>query len=607
LLDKGDHGRRNASGVGTNIVDNGPPICDHLFVATRGGKVHVAVTRRHYKGKVYETTLLRRSYREDGKVKSETVGNLSHLPAPTIDLIRASLAGEQFVRADSLEIERSLPHGHVVAVLGLLRQLGLETVLDRQRSRSRDLVVGMICARVLRPASKLATTRLWGQSTLAEMLAVADATEDELYGAMDWVLERQERIEKMLAGRHLVDGGLVLYDLSSSYLEGRHCPLAALGYSRDRKKGTLQIEYGLLTDGEGRPVAIEVFAGNTADPATVATQVDKLKRRFGLDQVVLVGDRGMLTSARIEDLRAVGGIEWISSLRSPQIRALVESGSLQLGLFDERNLAEISDPAFPGERLVVCKNPLLASERARKREDLLTATEEKLAPIVAAVEEGRLRGIAAIALRVGRVLDKHKVGKHFALDIGDDRLAVQRKHAEIAAEAALDGIYVIRTSVSAERLDDAAVVRAYKLLVREERAFRSLKSVDLQIRPIHHWTEPRVRAHVLLCMLAYYVQWHLERAWAPLLFRDEERPFQMDPVAPAQRSEEALRKAHTRQLPDGTPAHNLRTLLAELGTLTRNRMRWPGAPADVAVEVVATATPLQQRALSLLGLSAGRL
>jgi hypothetical protein len=573
-----------------------------MFVATRGGTIHVARTSRRYKDRVYESYLLRRTYREGGKVKNETVGNISHLPPHLIELVRRGLAGEQFLPASELVLERSLPHGNVVAVLGTLRRLGLDLLLDRSSSRQRDLCVGMIVARLLAPGSKLATSRGWGQSTLGAVLGIEDADEDELYAAMDWLLERQERIERRLAQRHLEEGGIVLYDLSSSYLEGRHCPLAKLGYSRDRKKGTLQIEYGLLTDAEGRPVAIEVFAGNTGDPATVATQVDKLKRRFGLDQVVLVGDRGMLTSARIEDLRAVGGIAWISSLRSPQIRALVESGSLQLGLFDERNLAEIRDPAFPGERLVVCKNPLLAQERARKREDLIAATEEKLAPIVAAVEEGRLRGTAAIALRVGRVLDKHKVGKHFALDIGDDRLVVQRKQAEIAAEAALDGIYVIRTSVSAEQLDEAAVVRAYKLLVHEERAFRTLKSVDIQLRPIHHWSETRVRAHALLCMLGYYLQWHLERAWAPLLFRDEDRPFQADPVAPAQRSAQALRKASTQRLEDGSVAHSFRTLLAELATLTRNRQA-PATAPEAAFEVVATPTPLQARALALLDLT----
>ncbi len=572
-------------------------------MATRGGKVHVSVTRRHYKDKVYETTLLRRSYREGGHVKTETVGNLSHLPAETIDVIRRSLAGEQLIPAASLVVQRSLPHGSVVAVLGLLRSLGLETALDRIRSRQRDLIVGLIAQRVLRPATKLATTRLWPQTTLASVLGIEDATDDEVYSALDWLVERQDGVERALARRHLQDGALVLYDLSSSTVEGQHCPLARIGYSRDGKQGTRQIEYGLVTDREGRPVAIEVFAGNTGDPSTVATQVEKIRSRFGLRDVVLVGDRGMLTSARIEALKEVGGIGWISSLRSPQIRALVDSGALQLGLFDLRDLAEITDPAFPGERLVVCKNPLLAVERARKREALLVATEAALAPVVEAVRSGRLVGAGPIGLRVGRVLGRHKVGKHFDLNITDTSLSVPRLLSQIAAEAALDGIYVVRTSVSADKLDAPEVVRTYKRLAVVERAFRAFKSVDLQVRPIHHWTEPRVRAHIFLCMLAYYVQWHLERAWAPLLFRDEERPIPADPVAPAQRSAAATRKASTQRLDDGTPTHSLRTLLAEMATLTRNRIVPEGLGDGAGYDVVATPTPLQARALDLLQLN----
>jgi len=571
-------------------------------VSTRGGAVHVATTRRHYKGRVYETHLLRRSYREGGKVKSETVGNISHLPGELIDLVRRGLAGERFLPADGLELRRSLPHGAVVAVLGTLRALGLDALLEARRSRERDLVVGMIAARLLAPSSKLATTRRWTQSTLAASLGIGDASEDELYGALDWLLERQDRIERRLAARHLEPGGLVLYDLSSSYVEGRHCPLARLGYSRDGKRGTLQIEYGLITDPEGRPIAVEVVPGNTGDPATVPAAVEKLQLRFGLERVVLVGDRGMLTSAQIETLR-VRGLDWISALRGPAIRGLVEGGTLQLGLFDERNLAEITSPDFPGERLVVCRNPLLAAERARKREDLLRATEALLAPIIARVGAGSLRGADKIGLAVGRVIDRHKVAKHLELRIGDDRLEVVRKDEAIAAEAALDGLYVLRTSVAAERLAAPAVVRAYKLLVRVERAFRSFKAVDLAIRPIHHYSEDRVRAHILLCMLAYYVQWHLERAWAPLLFRDEERPEPIDPVAPARRSAEALRKAHTHELPDGTAVHSFRTLLADLATLTRDRLVPAGAPDEAAFEIVATPTPLQARALALLGLT----
>jgi len=578
------------------------PACDTPWVRKRGGAVHVATTRRHYKGKTYETHLLRRSYREKGKVRTETLGNISHLPAELIELVRRGLRGERFLPADELEIRRSLPHGHVVAVLGLLRALGLERIIDPRRSRQRDLVVAMIVARLIAPGSKLATTRRWTQSTLASTLGVADATPDELYGAMDWLLGRQDRIERALAARHLEAGGLVLYDLSSSYVEGRHCPLAKRGYSRDGKPGTLQVEYGLVTDAEGRPVAVEVVPGDTGDPATVAAAIDALKRRFGLIDVALVGDRGMLTSARIEVLRAEG-IGWISALRSPAIRALVDAGTLQLGLFDERGLAEIESPEFPGERLVVCRNPLLAAERARKREDLLVATEARLAPIVARVEAGTLRGADRIGLAVGRVIDRHKMAKHLALDIADDRLVVSRRADAIATEAALDGIYVLRTSLGAERLEAPDVVRAYKLLVRVERGFRSLKAPDLAVRPIHHWTEDRVRAHVLLCMLAYYVQWHLERAWAPLLFRDEERPEPADPVAPAERSEAALAKARSQRLPDGTAVHSLRTLLAELATLTRNRVVPAGAPDEAAFDIVAIPTALQARALSLLDLT----
>jgi hypothetical protein len=571
-------------------------------VRKRGGAVHVATTRRHYKGKTYETHLLRRSVREGKHVRTETLGNISHLPAELIELVRRGLAGERFLPADGFEIRRSLPHGAVVAVLGTLRALDLERLLDARPSRRRDLVVAMIAARLLAPGSKLATTRRWTRSTLADTLGVADADEDELYGAMDWLLARQERIEAGLAKRHLAPGGLVLYDLTSTSLEGRHCPLARRGYSRDGRPGMRQVEYGLVTDAEGRPVAVEVVPGDTADPATVPAVIERLRDRFGLDDVVLVGDRGMLTSARIAGLREAG-LGWISSLRAPAIRRLADDGTLQLGLFDERGLAEVSDPAYPDERLVVCRNPLLAEERARKRSELLAATEAKLVAIVARVAAGRLRGADRIGLAVGKVIDRYRVAKHFALDIGDDHLVVTRKHEAIAAEAALDGLYVLRTSVPAERLAAPDVVRAYKRLSRVERAFRGLKAVDLAVRPIHHHTEPRVRAHILLCTLAYYVQWHLERAWAPLLFRDEARPELDDPVAPAQRSAGALAKAHSGRLPDGTPAHSFATLLAELATLTRNHVVPVGAPDAAAFDIVAIPTPLQARALSLLGLT----
>jgi len=577
-------------------------IDDDAGVSTRGGAVHVATTRRHYKDRVYETHLLRRSYREGGKVKTETVGNLSHLPPELIDLVRRGLAGERFLPASGMEIRRSVPHGHVAAVLGTLRSLGVERLIEPRRSRARDLVVGMLVARLIAPASKLATARGLGATTLGDLLGIGDASEDELYGALDWLGERQARIEARLAARHLVPGGLVYYDLSSSYLEGSHCPLARLGYSRDGKKGTLQIEYGLLADPDGRPVAVAVVPGNTGDPATVPATVDTLRTRFGLERIVLVGDRGMLTSARIETVRAAG-FDWISALRGPAIRTLAGDGALQLGLFDERNLAEISHPDFPGERLIVCRNPALAAERARKRIELLAATEAALARVVARVEAGTLRGAARIGLALGRVVDRFKMAKHFELEIGDDHLVVTRREQAIAAEAALDGLYVLRTSVPAERLDAPSVVRSYKRLSRVERAFRGFKAADLAIRPIRHWTEDRVRAHVFLCMLAYYVQWHLERAWAPLLFRDEEPADLPDPVAPAARSEAALAKARSHELADGTPAHSFKTLLAELATLTRNLVVPAGAPDEAAFEIIATPTPLQARAFALLGLS----
>lgn len=568
----------------------------------RIGPVHVATTRRHYKDRVYETHLLRRTYREGGKVRNETVGNLSHLPRPVIELVRRALAGARFVALDEWQLGPGIAHGHVAAVLGLMRRLGLPGLLDPAPSRQRDLALALIAARLLEPLSKLATSRLWGQSTLGAELGVGDADADECYAAMDWLLARQDRIERRLARRHLQAGALVLYDLSSSYVEGRHCPLAHLGYSRDGKRGTLQIEYGLIADGEGRPIAVEVFAGNTADPATVASAVDTLKRRFKLERLVLVGDRGMLTSTRLGEL-AQRGVDWITALRAPQIQALLAAGDLQLGLFDERNLAEISSPAYPGERLVVCRNPLLAEERARKRLDLLAATEAKLAPIVERVAAGRLRGKDRIGLAVGRVIDRHKVGKHFRVEITDHELRIERRQEQITAEAALDGIYVLRTSVAPTRLDPPEIVRAYKRLAKVERAFRSLKAIDLGVRPIRHWAPDRVRAHVFLCMLAYYVEWHLEQAWAPLLFNDEEPPVLSDPVAPARRSPAALRKARTQHLEDGSPVHSLRTLLKELATLTRNRILLPGMPEEASFEKLATATPLQARALALLGLT----
>jgi len=575
-------------------------------MASRDGAVHVATTRRVYKGKTYESHLLRRSYREGGKVLHETVGNLSHLPAETIDLIRRSLRGEHFVAAEErLEIVRSLPHGHVAAVLGALRASGLDKLLDRRASRERDLAIAMITARVLDPRSKLATTRAWTQSTLAGELQVGDADEDALYGAMDWLLERQARIEKGLAKRHLGEGSLVLYDLTSTYFEGHCCPLAKLGYSRDGKRGLAQIVFGLLTDAQGCPLAIEVFAGNTGDPSTVASQVKKLRKRFGLQSVVLVGDRGMLTAARIREDLAPAGLSWITALRAPAIAALRNAGSLQLSLFDEKDLGEITDPAYPGERLVVCRNPLLAEERSRKRDELLAATERDLERIRAQIAAGKLRAEKAIGLRVGRVIDRFKMAKHFVLHIEPGRFGFERNAEQIAQEAALDGFYVLRTNVPETQLDTAAVVRSYKSLSQVERAFRSLKTLDLHVRPIHHRTEARVRAHVFLCMLAFYVQWHMQRAWAPMLFADELPPARKgtSPVSPAKRSAAAAHKAHAKRRPDGQPAHSFRTLLGELATLVRNRIRPVGADDTAAFDQTTIPTPLQREALDRLGIT----
>ncbi|MGH7765612.1 MAG: IS1634 family transposase [Candidatus Dormibacteraceae bacterium] len=559
--------------------------------------------RRTVQGREYVSHLLRRSYREGDKVKSQTVGNLTALPPAAIEAVRAILRGEQVGLLDqAFEIERSLPHGDVLAVLGQLRQLGLDKMLGARPRRERELCLAMIASRILEPGSKLATVRSFEHSTLASKLDLEDADEDELYAAMDWLLERQSVVETALAKRHLSEGGLVLYDLTSVYLEGSKCELAKRGYSRDGKRGLPQIEFGLITDREGRPVAVDVFEGNMADPSTVAAQVDKLKNRFGIAEVVLVGDRGMLTSARIEALKAVGGIGWISALRSNQIDALVNSGDLQLGIFDERNLAEISSTKFPGERLVVCKNPALAKDRARKREELLLATEVELDKVVAAGTAGRLKSKDETGLRVGKIIGRYKVGKHFKLDITDHSFGYQRDVDGIASEAALDGIYVIRSSVAPGKLDSEALVRSYKLLAGVERAFKTMKSVDLQVRPVHHRLADRVRAHIFICMLAYYVRWHLERAWAPLLFRDEDKPVTNDVVAPARRSASALAKARTQRLTDGTEVYSFRSLLAELATLTKNTVRLPNSTATF--DKLANPTHLQNRALQLLGLTA---
>jgi hypothetical protein len=464
--------------------------------------------------------------------------------------------------------------------------------------RQRDLALALIVARACRPGSKLATVRWWADTTLAADLGVEDADTDDVYAAMDWLVDRQPAIQAQLAARHLTAGGLVLYDVSGSWVEGRTCPLAAHGYSRDGKRGKAQIVYGLVTDADGRPVAVNVFPGNTADPTAFAATVDTVVGRLGLDRVVMVGDRGMITAARIDDLKARGGIDWITALRAPSIHKLARDGALQLSLFDEANLAEISTDDFPGERLVVCRNPALADERARKRYELLAATDAELDKVVAAVAAGRLKDAGKIGLRVGRVINHYKMAKHYTLDIADGRLAYHHDRDAIDAEAALDGVYVLRTSVSAETLDAPAVVTAYKRLAGVERAFRSLKTVDLDIRPIHHRLEDRVKGHVLICMLAAYLVWHLRRAWAPLCFTDEQPPQRDDPVAPARRSHAAAAKASTQRLPDGQPAHSFTSLLDHLSTLTRDRIRFHDS--NVEIDKLAQATPTQRRAFELV-------
>jgi transposase len=541
--------------------------------------------------------LLRRSYREGGKVRNETVGNISHLPEELVELVRAGLRGEPVgVLSEAFEIERSLPAGHVLAALSIARRLELARLLDRQPSRERDLVMAMICQRAIGPLSKLATVRAFSQSTLADELGVSGADEDDLYEAMDWLLERQQGIEDRLARRHLNDGELVLYDVSSSYFEGRSCELARLGYSRDQKRGTPQIVYGLLCDKSGRPIAVEVFSGELHDDKTLPSQIEKLKQRFGLHRIVVVSDRGMVTKANLELLRA-SDTGWITALKAPQIGKLVKDGALQLSLFDEQNLAEITAEDYPAERLIVCRNPLVAAERARKREELLQATERGLEEIAQRVERGTLHGADQIGLATGPALKRYRVKKHFEVKITDTSFTYERKTWQIEAEAALDGIYVLRTNVSNHELSAGEVVRSYKELKHVERAFRTFKGPELEIRPIHHHLEDRVRAHVLICMLAYYLTWHLRQAWAPLLFKDENPPTHPDPVAKASRSPQATRKAQTKRTTSGEVAHSYKSLLAELATLTRNTIHLPNTPATF--DKLAQPNPTQARALEL--------
>ncbi|HMO47841.1 MAG TPA: IS1634 family transposase [Rubrivivax sp.] len=558
------------------------------------------------------TVLLRESYREGSKVRKRTLANLSSLSSAQIDAIRSTLLGQPLqpaaqARAQPLaqpfEVIASPAHGHVQAVALALQRLGMAGLLASKPCRERELVLAMLGARILAPHTKLATTRWWHTTTLAEEFGVADADEDDLYAAMDWLLARQDAIQGKLAARHLSEGGLVLYDLSSSYFEGTTCPLAKLGHNRDGKSGLLQVNYGLLTDARGCPVAVSVYEGNVSDSKTLMPEVKRLRENFGIERFVLVGDRGMIGSKAIAELRDNDGIGWITALKSVSIRALVEQGQLQLGLFDERNLVELSSPQYPGERLVACRNPELAKLRAHKRAELLAATEAGLDKIKARVDAGRLVGSDEIGVRVGKLINRYKVAKHFELSIADHAFSYARKLDAIAAEGALDGIYIIRTSVPAAQMDAPSCVRNYKSLAQVERAFRSLKTVDLKVRPIHHRNADRVRAHILLCMLAFYVEWHMREAWRELMFADTDQAAKAvrDPVAPAERSRAAQAKAASRTLPDGTPAHSFSTLLADLAGIVRNTCRTPHAgPEARTFHVLTTPSAKQQRAFELL-------
>ena len=555
--------------------------------------------------------LLRESYREGGKVRKRTLLNLSDWPPERVAGFKTLLKGGTVIPSEkeAIIIVRSLPHGHVAAALGVARKIGLDRLIGPDGNRCRDLVLALVVSRVLDPSSKLATARALSPDTAASSLGaelgLEAVDEEELYRALDWLAARQEAIETALARRHLAGGTLVLYDVTSSYMEGRCCPLAQFGYNRDGKKGKLQIVYGLLCAPDGCPIAVEVFEGATGDPATLASQVAKLKQRFGLDHVVLVGDRGMITEARIAEDIKPAGLDWITALRAPAIRGLLEGGAFQMSLFDDRDMAAITSPDYPGERLILCRNHALAAERARKREDLLRATERELAAIAAAVRRKRapLRGKAEIGLAVGAVIDRRKMAKHFALTITDASFAFARKSAEIAAEAALDGLYVVRTSLPAAALDNAATVRSYKSLSLVERAIRSIKTVDLHVRPVYHWLSERVRAHVFLGMLGYYLEWHMRQRLAPMLYDDDDKQaaeaLRTSVVAKAQRSPAAVTKQTTGRTPDGLPVHSFQTLIADLATLTKNTVEIATAPG-VPFTITARPTPIQKKALDLL-------
>jgi transposase len=548
--------------------------------------------------------LLRESYREGGKVKKRTLANLSHFPLDQVETLRRALRGELLVPAESaFETIESKPHGHVEAIRRAMKQLGFEQLICTKRSRERDLVVAMVAARILRPHSKLATTRWWHLTTLPEELGVTEATEDDLYAAMDWLLDHQTQIEKKLATRHLREGGIVLYDLTSSYVEGENCCLAAWGHDRDGKKGKLQVNYGLLTDERGCPVSVSVCSGNTADPTTVVEQVVKLQETFAINRLVLVGDRGMITQRQVDRFKKMGGVDWITALKSGQIRKLVEDETIPFGLFDERNLFQFTHPDYPGERLVVCRNPLVAERRAHKRQALLQATIAALDKVKGMVERGRLTAKEKIGLRVGRVVNKYNVAKHFQLSMEEGGFSYRVLEEKVAAEAALDGLYVIRTSLTEQQSSAEDTVRYYKDLARVEEAFRSLKSIDLAVRPIYHYLETRVRAHIFLCMLAYYVQWHMKAAWREMMFSDEDQQAKKrrDPVAPAKRSAKALEKVYRRRLENGSPVHSFPTLLESLATIVRDTCRRQGASPDESCFTMTTVPNAdQQRAFDLL-------
>ena len=552
--------------------------------------------------------LLRESYREGGKVLKRTLANLSALPMEQVELLKKSLKGEQLYSAEDLfKVVRNIPHGHVQAVLGTIKHIGLDKTIYSQRTRQRDLIIGMITERLIYGCSKLATVRHWHTTTLAQELGVEDANEDELYEAMDWLLEKQNRIEEKLAKRHLHEGAAIFYDVTSSYYEGRTCPLAQFGHSRDGKKGRPIIVYGVMTDREGRPVAADVYPGNTGDPSTVADQVEKLRNRFGLEKLVLVGDRGMLTQTQIKKNRSYPGIGWVSALRAGQVRQLANGGSLQMSLFDDHNLAEIQDPQYPGERLVVCYNPLLAEERRRKREDLLEATKSLLSKVVAQVNRRTRTPMPKeqIGLKVGRVLYRYKMGKHFRVTIKQGHFSYKIREDSIQKQQELDGIYVIRTSESSRNLSRDDVVRTYKNLAEVERVFRTMKGVDIRVRPIRHRSEDRVRAHIFICLLAYYVEWYMRKSLRPMLFEDEQREkvrAKRNPVLPAKPSPSAQKKKSKRVTKDGFPVHSFDTLLAELGTLCRNVCRAKNQPSGQTFTMITDPTPLQGKALNLLNL-----